>query len=514
MDWTAGYASDVEYTAGYYREQSPSLLNFACLLNGFEPIALDQPFTYFELGFGRGVTVNALAACNPQGRFYAADFNPAHVAGARQLAGNAGLSNLTLLESSFAELAAGKVADLPQFDFITLHGIYTWVTSENRQAIVQFLSRYLKPGGVVYLSYNAMPGWSNALPLQRLLVEHADLHPDRSDTQIKGGGEYIEKLSAAGANFFAQNPGLKSRLDMLKNGNRNYLVHEYMHKHWEPMYHVDVARDLAAAKLDYVGSADLPFAYPALFLSPDKQALINEVSDANLRETIKDYFLNTGFRKDIFVRGARRMSPARQRELLSQVSLALTTPRQSVSLKMKLGIGEVDGKPEIYNPLLDAVAARPQSIAELMALPELKGQSPNGLAQVMAFLTAAGQAMVYFGGGKAQEADSALRMNRALANEARYGDDYHVLTSPLLGSGINSNLVERITYLLMLEAKQSVTVEELARAALPVLLGSGRRLTKEGKTLTTDEENLRELGVQVESILATKLPIWRQLKMI
>lgn len=40
---------------------------------------------------------------------------------------------------------------LPQFDFITLHGIYTWVSRENRQHIVDFIARYLKPGGIVSL---------------------------------------------------------------------------------------------------------------------------------------------------------------------------------------------------------------------------------------------------------------------------------------------------------------------------------------------------------------------------
>lgn len=53
MDWTEGYASDVEYTAGFYREQAPAFLNFTCLLNGVEPVDLSRPFTYFELGFGR-----------------------------------------------------------------------------------------------------------------------------------------------------------------------------------------------------------------------------------------------------------------------------------------------------------------------------------------------------------------------------------------------------------------------------------------------------------------------------
>jgi hypothetical protein len=34
MDWTAGYASDVEYTTGFYAEQAPGYLNLVCALNG------------------------------------------------------------------------------------------------------------------------------------------------------------------------------------------------------------------------------------------------------------------------------------------------------------------------------------------------------------------------------------------------------------------------------------------------------------------------------------------------
>ena len=100
MDWTSGYVSDIEYTSGFYREQSPAWLNFVCLLNGIEPVDLQQPFTYFELGFGRGLTAQLVAASHPNGQFYAADFNPAHVAGASALAKQAQLSNLTLLESA------------------------------------------------------------------------------------------------------------------------------------------------------------------------------------------------------------------------------------------------------------------------------------------------------------------------------------------------------------------------------------------------------------------------------
>ena len=69
MDWTAGYTADIEYIAAFYREQSPTHLNFVCLANGFEPVSIDRPYTYCELGSGRGLTIDVLAAANPGGHF-------------------------------------------------------------------------------------------------------------------------------------------------------------------------------------------------------------------------------------------------------------------------------------------------------------------------------------------------------------------------------------------------------------------------------------------------------------
>jgi hypothetical protein len=33
------------------------------------------------------------------------------------------------------------------FDYIALHGVWSWVSPENRGHIVRFAARYLKPGG-------------------------------------------------------------------------------------------------------------------------------------------------------------------------------------------------------------------------------------------------------------------------------------------------------------------------------------------------------------------------------
>ncbi|MGV7208640.1 class I SAM-dependent methyltransferase [Oxalobacteraceae bacterium A2-2] len=510
MDWTSGYASDIEYTAGFYVEQSPHHLNVVCALNGVEPLPLERGFDYCELGFGRGLTVNLLAASYPQGRFYAADFNPAHVAGARELAAAAELPNLTLLEHSFAELAAGAAGGLPQFDFITLHGIYTWVTAENRAHIAAFIARYLKPGGVAYVSYNAMPGWTSSLPLQRLLVEWGDAHPGRSDQQLAGAAAFVQELAGQNAAYFSQHPGCKPRLEGLQTHNRNYLVHEYMHRHWQPLYHADVARDLAGAKLEFAGSADLAGAYTRLYLDEAREALVQRLPDPAMRETLKDYFLNTSFRKDVFVRGLRRMAPLQRRQWLGQCVVVLVAAPEALSFKLKLSFGEVDAVPAIFDPVCTALSQRPHTVAELAALPALAGQPFENVVQTVALLSASGQGLLCPAGGDTVPAAAAQRMNRALAGRLRYADDYQALCSPLLGNCLGMSYVERLLYWLLAQHPGERDPQVLAAAGWEIMRSQDRRLLKDGQPIASPEENLASLRAQIGLLLRDKLPRWEQ----
>ncbi|UJS24336.1 hypothetical protein [Thiothrix winogradskyi] len=46
--WMEGYTSDVEYTAGYYREQTPDFLNLCAVMQKVIPVNLERGFTYCE----------------------------------------------------------------------------------------------------------------------------------------------------------------------------------------------------------------------------------------------------------------------------------------------------------------------------------------------------------------------------------------------------------------------------------------------------------------------------------
>ncbi len=510
MGWTGGYVSDIEYTTGFYPEQGPTMLNFVAVLNGYAPVPDDRHFTYFELGFGRGMTVNLLAAANPNGRFYAADFNPAHVAGAAGLAEGAELANLTLLERSFEELAAGA-EPLPQFDYITLHGIYTWVDAANRGHIVDFIGRYLKPGGLVYVSYNALPGWAASMPLQRLLVEYGDAYPNRSDVQVTHAAQFVQKLMDAKVGYFTSGgTALAGRLEGLGKHNRNYLVHEYMHKHWQPMYHADVARDLAEAKLEFAGSADLSLRYPRMYLTDEKMALLATFTDSAMQETLKDYCLNTSFRKDVFVRGARRLAPTLRQAMLQQYGLVLSIPREQAQLKFKLAHGEASTRAELAVPILDEIARGPRTLAQLMALPPLRGCTVDDVAQLAALFIQSRQAELYHT-GKDDAAAPVARMNLRIAGEVRHGDEYPALASALTGSAVQVPYLSRMVYWLLAGQGMAADRETLARAAWAIMRSQGRQIVRDGVVLADENESLAELSRTIGAVLEQQVPVWRRI---
>lgn len=507
--WAQGYVSDIEYTAGFYRELAPTLINHALLVNGIRTPSLEGGFTYCELGCGHGFSSHLMAAANPQGRFYAYDFNPAHIAGARALAEEAGLENIHFGENSFEELVRNP-GDIPAFDYITFHGIYSWISAENRRWMVEFVRRHLKPGGVVYVSYNCLPGWSPMAPVQRLIREHADHFPGRSDQQADRAISFVETLKDAKARYFLANTAINVRLEKLRTSSRNYLAHEYLNGHWHPQYHSEVAAEMAEAKLTFAGSAALAENFPTICLTEDQRKVVDELPPGPLREVVKDFILNQQFRKDIYVRGITRPTALDQSEILQKQRFALLVPRDAASLKMQLPIGEVTANANLYTPVLDALARGPKSVGDMMQDAAVRSFSLGAVMQALSLLASVGQVSLV---GPAVDPAPARRLNRAIARRARTADVLQGLAAPLVGSGIAANLIERLTYDALAEGVKS-DVGAVAQHCWAALKRRNQSLVKDGKPLAGDEENLKELRLQIDVILEKRLPIWRTLQVI
>jgi hypothetical protein len=506
-----GYITDIDYPQYFHRDLAPIRLSFACGMAGFEPpIRVDNEFTYLELGAGSGTTASVLAAAYPHSRFYCADFNRRHVATADRIISAAGLDNLTATEASFADLAAGRVA-MPQFDFIVMSGVYSWVDEEQRTNVRSIVKNYLKEHGLVFVNYNAMPGWATTVPMQRLVKDYVSgLDGSRAD-RVSAARRLIDRAVGTGAEYFKVNErAVQLNLDSFIEGDVGYVAHEYMNNSWDPRFHHHVAAEFSDIGLDYLASVDPLLMYRDVRRSPEQRALLSEITDPAMRETMRDFFDNTQFRREVYARGARRLSPATQREWLDAVALC-AAPGERAASNVTDGNRSADLLDDPLRPILDAIEEAPLTLSEVARIPSLQGVSFIQLTTIAGGLVGAGRAMLCL--PKSKPADAAHRLNRVLAELAQTDATYYAFASPLLGSGVRFDLFQALVYLSMADGvRDHPAVVDRVMAGLknsdkPIKIGD---LPVKSAAQVTREE----VAMRVAQELDQQVPAWQRCDII
>jgi len=343
--WGGGYVTDVTYLAQHYPEQSPHMLAAACVVSGVDPgFTGEAPgLHYLELGCGRGMNALVVAAGNPRWRVTAIDFTPAAIAEGRRTAAAAGLENITFIEADLAGFAETVEARaLPEADFVSMHGVWSWVPVAVRAGIVRLLAAKLRAGGVVHVSYNVLPGLQGALGMQRLIRAAGGALAQRSDRQVLAGRQVVMDLVAAEA-LHLRTPVVTELLRHLEKAPVEYLAHEFMNATWAPCFQADVAEALADAKLELVASAKLPENFLGLMLAPAQIAVLERFDDPRLRELVKDICVDRALRHDVYVRGPQRLDRAVQDSLLRGMTLALTVLPGNFAYQIEMPAGRGRG---------------------------------------------------------------------------------------------------------------------------------------------------------------------------
>lgn len=510
QDWTSGYVADIGYTYGYYGELNPLLIKLAFATCGY---AYPEVKNACELGFGQGISINIHASASSIS-WTGTDFNPAQAGFAQELA-KLSENKGQLFDDSFAQYCNRD--DLPDFDYIGLHGIWSWVSDENREILVDFIARKLKVGGVLYISYNTQPGWAVIAPIRHLMTEHAAIMGAPGDgivNRIDGAIDFTSRLIQTNPLFTKANPAAAQEFERMKKHDRSYLAHEYFNQDWAPMAFSEMAKWLTPTKLQYVCSANYSDHVDVLNLTSEQQTLLGEITDPVFRQTVRDFMVGTRFRKDYWVKGARKLTSLEQVENLQHQRVVLMKSRNDVELKTVGALGEVTLDGELYKLLLDALADHQvKNINELLQILKHKDVALTQIIQAVLVLCGMGALAI------AQDEKSicapkntAHKINSEIINKSRSAGNLGFLASPVTGGGI---AVGRFPQLFLLAINQrKKTPQEWAQYAWDVLSQQGQKIIKEGVVLESADENLAELTAQAITFSEKQLPILKALQVV
>jgi hypothetical protein len=507
-DWTAGYVADIGYTYGYYTELNPQRVKLAFLNQG---LVFPEVGTACELGFGQGLSANMHAAASVT-QWHGTDFNPAQAGYAQALAAVSG-NGARLYDEAFAEFA--QRSDLPEFDYIGLHGIWSWISDTNRQVIVDFLRSKLKVGGVLYISYNTLPGWAAFAPMRHLMTEHAQVLGSEGGgivNRINGAMDFAQKLLATNPVFSRANPLVGDRLTKMQAHSRDYLAHEYFNRDWHPMHFATMAEWLEGAKVQFACSANYLDHIDVINLSTDQQVFLKDIPDAMFRETTRDFMVNQQFRKDYWVKGARKLNPLEQTEIMRAQRVVLTSHRADVSLTLNGAVGEISLSEAIYAPVLDSLANhQPQSLGQIEQAMQDQGIS---LAQIMLLtmvLAGTGHLALVQEDAVVQAAKPKTdKINTHIMQGSRGSNEVGYLASPVTGGAVTVNRFQQLFVLAIQQGLQ--TPAQWAAFVWSQLQLQSQKLVKAGETIESAEDNVAELTAQAEEFQLKLLPVLKALQ--
>ena len=495
------YITDIPYPHFFQRETTPVWLRFVASALGYGSPDLRRPFTSCELGCGQGFATVLQAASNPNGHFVGVDFNAQHIAHARELARAANVANVEFIESDFESMLE-RCESQPRYDFIILQGVYSWVSRLDRQRLRTFVEKQLKPGGIVFVGYMAQPGLDFFSAPRRFIQQYAKTLSGSSARRVVEALHALQRLCTSEAGLFADDRKVADYVERCLLDDPCYLAHELLNEHWASLPVADVMEGFEEAGTRYIGSATAIENIDALSLPGNVMSQLAGLEGEALRETLKDLVRNQTQRRDLYQCHANALDEHEHKAaLFDQVVAALPGAPSEGAVTFETRVGAVEGAASLFDPILRALAKRPQSFPGLFQLPALAGQG-GSISPALQALAWAGYVHPLLPGAVAVE--TCQGFNRIICERVLAGAHYGHLAAPSLGSGVPASFIEMAAVRVLLDHP------ELRGAILCKTVDA--LLRKVGWTALDNPQS--SLQAQLSRFESHTLPFWQQLGVV
>ncbi len=288
---------ETPYESYPFPQSHPDRMATLATLFGMKPQPIDN-CRVLELGCAAGGNLIPMAYSLPGSTFVGAELSEKQVSEGRKAIDGVGLKNIEIKHLNIMDVNK----DLGTFDYIIVHGVYSWVPNQVQDKILQICEDCLSPNGVAYISYNTYPGWHYRGMIRDMMLYHCE--PIR-DPAMKAG------QARALLDFLAQTVPtennaygimLKNELDLLRMQKDYYLLHDYLEEANSPVYFHQFIESANRHGLQYLAEADFSTMLTSNFPREVAETLKRISNDIVKTEQYMDFVRNRTFRQTLLCR--------------------------------------------------------------------------------------------------------------------------------------------------------------------------------------------------------------------
>ena len=283
-----------------------------------------------EIGCATAGNLIAAASSAPGATFVGIDQSAKAIEKGQQIVKESGLKNLELKVSADLQVTP----DMGKFDYIIVHGIFSWVSKETQDRILKACNDALTANGVVYVSYNTYPGWHFRGMIRDMMLYHAG---SLDNNQMKAG------QARALLDFLAQSVPvqdnayglmLRNELAFLSSQPDSYLLQDLMAEENQPMYFHQFIERATANGLQYLGESEFSTMLTSNFPQSVHETLRRISNEIVRTEQYMDFVRNRTFRQTLLCKSTVQIN--RNINFASIAPLRVASPLRPVNEKVDI----------------------------------------------------------------------------------------------------------------------------------------------------------------------------------
>lgn len=210
----------VAYPGHAFSQTHPAHLATIAHVHGMTP-APTATMRVLELGCGSGGNLIPMALQYPGAELVGIDLSGRAIARAKAEADELGLSNVSFHHLDIMAVSAA----LGRFDYILVHGVYSWVPQPVRERILAIFGELLAPQGIAYVSYNALPG-CRLRDLARDVMLYETREIDDPVAKVRAARAAIKRFAEASDAETFYGAALRERMKQIDEIPDNVLYHD------------------------------------------------------------------------------------------------------------------------------------------------------------------------------------------------------------------------------------------------------------------------------------------------